>query len=240
MPGRCLDNKERGETMDRIQDEAQQVSAGVLDISAHIEFIFNNPAITTDDVRRMCEAGKNKKLAAICVPQWLVAYAKEQLLGTNVKVSTPVSLPGGISATAAKYAEVKEAVKNGADEVDIPMNMDLLKKGDYIAVRKDLEEAIMPAKGKACVKVVVESGISRQQMMAAIDIIQTCGVSFLTVSTISARSMHGPEQVEELADLCGGAIKLKLMGNIKDNADVGALVSAGVYRIGTSNIGVLL
>ena len=226
--------------MDHIQDEAPQVSVEAPDLSAHIEYIFNNPAITTDDVRLMCEAGKSKKLAAICVPQWLVAYAKEQLLGTDVKVSTPVSLPGGVSATAAKYAEVKEAVKNGADEVDIPLNMALLKKVDYIAVRKDLEEAIMPAKGKVCVKVVVESGISRQQMMEVIDIIQACGASFLTVSTISEHSTHGPQQVEELANLCRGTVKLKLMGSIKDNAEAGALVNAGGYRIGTSNIGVLL
>jgi deoxyribose-phosphate aldolase len=225
----------------RIQGEAPQAYAGAQPsaLSAHIEYTFNNPSMTTDDMRRMCETAKSKRLAAICVPQWLVAFAKEQVFGTDVKVSTLIGLPGGVSATAAKYAEVKEAVKNGADEVDIPLNMALLGQGDYKEVRKDLEEAMMPAKGRACIKAVVEANAAPQQIAAAIDIVKASGADFLTVSTITGQRSHEPGQVRELAGLCQGIVKLKLMGNIRDYSSASALVSAGGYRIGTSAIGVL-
>jgi len=228
--------------MNCIQSNIPHVSNGeqITDLSARIEYIFSNPALTTDDVHRMCETGKSKKLAAICIPQWLVAYAKQQLLGTNVKVSTPIGLPDGASATAAKYAEVKEAVKNGADEVNIPLNMDLIKKGDYLAAKKDLEEAIMPAKGRTSVKAVVESGITSQQMMSVIDIVKTSGVSFLTLSTILAQNRHDPEQVGEVVKLCGNDVNLMLMGNIRDYDSANVLIKAGGYRIGTSSIEVLI
>ena len=226
----------------RIQGNTPQPTAGprATDLSAHIEYTFNNPGITTDDVRRMCETAKSRKLAAVCVPQWLVAFAKEQVFGSDVKVSTPIGLPGGESATAAKYAEVKEAVKNGVDEVDIPLNMAALKQGDYKSVRKDLEEAMMPAKGRACVKAVVESEATQQQLAAAIDVAKTCGVNYVTVSTITGQRPLDPGQVRELAGLCQGAVKLKLMGNIRDYANASALVSAGGYRIGTSAAEVLV
>ncbi len=220
----------------RIQGNNPQPFKGLkpTDLSAHIEFTFSNPAVTTEDTRRMCETAKNKKFAAVCVPQWLVAFAKEQLFGSDVKVSTAVGLPGGTSATAAKYAEVKEAVKNGADEVDIPLNMALLAKGDYEAVKKDLEEAMMPAKGCICIKAVLESGAGPQQQTAAVDIARNSGVNYLALSAITEQRMHDPGQVRELATLCQGALKLKLLGHIKDYSGASALVAAGGYRIGTS------
>lgn len=204
------------------------------DLSAHIEYTFNSPAVTTDEVRRMCETAKNKRLAAVCVPQWLVAFAKEQLFGSDVKVSTPIGLPGGVSATEAKYAEVKEAIKNGADEVDIPLNMDLLAAGDYEAVKKDLEEAMMPAKGLVCIKVVVESAAGPQQLAAAVDIAQKSGANYLTVSTVTSQRALDPGQVRELAGLCQGTMKLKVLGHIRDYSSASALVTAGGYRLGTS------
>lgn len=226
----------------RIQGNAPQALSGPkpTDLSAHIEYTFSNPAVTTDEVRRMCEKAKNKKLASVCVPQWMVAFAKEQLFGSDVKVSTPVGLPGGMSSTAAKYAEVKEAVKNGADEVDIPLNMALLANGEYEAVKKDIEEAMMPAKGRICIKAVVELGLLPQQMAAAIDIAKKSGVEYLAVSAITGQQMHDPSRVRELAGLCQGTVKLKLLGHIKDYSGASALVAAGGYRIGTSSVEALV
>jgi deoxyribose-phosphate aldolase len=210
------------------------------DLSAHIEYAFSDPALTTDDVRRMCETAKSRKFAAVSVPQWMVAFAKEQLFGSDVKVGTPVGLPGGVSATAAKYAEVKEAVKNGAEEVDIPVNMALLQNGDFEAVRKDLEEAMMPAKGQACVKAVVESTATPQQMAAVIEIAKSSGVSYLAISAIAAQRAHDPSRIKEIASLCQSVVKLKLLGHIKDYSVASELVAAGGYRIGTSASGALV
>ena len=226
----------------RIQGNNPQPFTGAkpTDLSAHIEYTFSNPAVTTDEVRRMCETAKTKKLAAVCVPQWLVAFAKEQLFGSDVKVSTPIGLPGGMSATAAKYAEVKEAVKNGADEVDIPLNMALLEKGDFEAVKKDLEEAMMPAKGRICIKAVVESGMNQQQLATAVDIAKKSGVNYLAVSAITEQRAHDPGRIRELAAMCQGVVKLKLLGHIKDYSVASSLVAAGSYRIGTSAAGALV
>ena len=185
------------EVCSRIENEgAAQVNSS--DIAGFMEYTQMDPSMKIEDVERMCSVAKQKSFASVCVSQWFVAYAKEQLSGTDVKVCTSVGLPGGNSATAAKYAEVKEAVKNGADEVEIPINMTLLEKGDLEALKNDLEEAMVPANEKAVVKAVVEIGdISADKRTAAIAECKQCHADYVTISNILCARPHDLEEVKK-------------------------------------------
>jgi len=206
-----------------------------IDVAGVMEYTAMDPQMKIEDVQNVCDAAKKKTFACVCVPQWFVAYAKEQLNGTNVKVCTSVSLPGGESSTAAKYAEVKEAVKNGADEVDIPINMSLLELGNLEELKNDLEEAMVPAKDKAVVKAVIEVGdISPDKRTAAIAECKQCHVDYITISSIVCGRAHDIEEAKKVVELCKGSIKVKAVGHIRDARAAGALISLGVDRIGTS------
>lgn len=210
-------------------------SAVNLDVAAAMEYTAMGPQMKIEDLARVCDVAKQKNFASVCVAQWFVAFAKENLAGTNVKVATSVGLPGGNSSTAAKYAEVKEAIKNGADEVDIPINMELLEKGDLEELKNDLEEAMTPAKDKAIVKAVIELGnISADKRTAAIAECKLCNADYIAISSILCGKAHDMEEVKKVVELCKGSIKVKAVGHIKDGATAGALISLGVDRIGTS------
>ena len=156
------------------------------------------------------------------------------MAGSAVKVCTSIGLPGGKSATAAKYAEVKEAIKNGADEIDIPINMELLYKGDAEGVVKDLEGAMAPTKDKAVVKAVIETvGLSQDQKSEAIKAVKRCNTDFITLSTILSGQEHNLEEVKNILRQAAG-LKVKAVGGINNLSFASALISAGVERIGTS------
>jgi len=218
----------------RIQNENAKIF-GSADLARHMEYTLINPRIHIEEIRRMCEAAKQKNYACVCVPQWFVAVAKDLLQDSGTKVSTPVGLPGGTSSTAAKYAEVKEAVANGADEVDIPINMQLLQNSDLDGVKKDLEEAMGPAKDKALVKAVVETGsISSSQIAIAIEVCKQCNVEYVTVSNILSGRVHDASDVKEIVCLCNDEIKVKAIGEIKDYSTANTFIAVGIDRIGTS------
>ena len=204
-------------------------------LAGHIEYARLDPAMKIGDVRAACETVKAKGYAAICVPQWFVAFAKDMLKGSGVKVCTPVGLPGGASATAAKYAEVREAVSNGADEVEIPANIRLIEKGDLEAAKNDIEEAMMPARGRAVVKVVIEAGaLSEEQQVQAVAVAKQCGADYIAISSALAPACLGPAELKKIIAACGGGIRIKVSGCVKTDEDAKRLLDAGAERAGTS------
>jgi len=220
------------EVCSKIQFQTNEVSpTGLAD---SLEYTLIDPRLTVTDIIKMCETAKSKNITCICVAQWFVDLAKQQLKGTNVNVSTCIGLPGGNSSTAAKYAEVKEAVKNGADEVDIPINMELAINGDFEGLKNDLEEAMVPAKNKAKVKAVIELGqLSDEKLEKAVQTCVNCGADYISVSSILSGRAHEIEEVKRVASICGNT-KIKAVGKIQDSSKTMELLKAGVLRIGTS------
>ena len=207
-------------------------------LAANIEYTLMDPRLRVEDIERMCDTAKAKNLACVCVAQWFVDLAKQRLAGSDVKVCTCVGLPGGNSATAAKYAEVKEAVKNGADEVDIPVNMELAKCNDFEELKNDLEEAMVPAKNKAAVKAVIELGQLNDDQLEKnrTGLYTVAGVDLIAVSSILSGKPHDLSEVGKVASYCGKT-KIKAVGDVKDSSRASELVAAGVMRIGTSSAG---
>jgi deoxyribose-phosphate aldolase len=204
-------------------------------LSGKIEYARLNPAAKIQDIREACETVRKKGYGSLCVPQWFVNFARESLEGCNVPISTFVGLPGGTSSTYAKYAEVKEAVKNGAGEVNIPVNMELIKKGKTDAAVNDLNGAKVPAVNKAKVAAVIETGsIDEQQLETAIGVALNCGVEYICLSGVLSSRKIGIAEVKKTSGMIGGKSKLKVMGGIDSAAFANELISAGAGKLTTS------
>ncbi len=229
------------EVYSRIQAEnnGQDQRTDTYDLGKNIEYTLMDPRIRIDDIQQLCETAKQKRYACICVPQWFVAFAKDMVSGTDVRVCTAVGLPGGNSATEAKYAEVKQAVSNGLDEVDIPINMTLLNQENLEAVKRDIQQAMIPAKDKALVKAVIELGVtSKEKVTKAIKMLQECGIDFIVISNIISSRPYDMNDIKDFIGMCKDKMKVKVVGDIKTSQTANVMISAGVERIGTSVAGI--
>lgn len=217
------------------RDTAEPGNSGSIELASYFEYTQINPSVKIDEIRHICEQAKQRKYACVCVPQWFTAFAKDMLTGTNVNVCTPVSLPGGDTSTPGKYAEVKQAVINGADEVEIPLNMTLLKQGNIDAAKRDIQEAMIPAAGKALVKVLIETAVlSEEKETQAVKMAIDSGADYIVISNILSAKPHESSYIGKISGLCKGRSKLKVMGNIKDNIKAREVISAGADRYGSS------
>ena len=125
-------------------------------IQNYIDHTYLKPGTTTEDVKKICKEAKQYNFAAVCVPPSFVAEAKQFLSGSKVKIATVIGFPLGYSSTATKVYEAKEAVKEGADEIDMVINVGFMKEGRYAEV-KDERSQIKKAIGSKTLKVIVET-----------------------------------------------------------------------------------
>lgn len=219
----------------RLMETYEDVAVAEGSIGIKIEYLALDPTAKIQDVREACETARNRGYACIAVAPWLVGTAIEFLEGSNVAVSTPVGLPGGATSTHAKYAEVREAVKNGASEVDVPLNMRLIREGRLDEARNDLNEATAPARGRARVKAVIEVGaLNEEQKEAAIKTALCCNVDYLTLSNVMGKGRVAAVDIDKALTACAGKAKLKIMGSIGELGQARELVSIGVERVATS------
>lgn len=215
--------------------EPAAAAKGSSGLPGNIEYAELNPAAKIQDIREACETARKKGYASLCVPQWFVSFVHESLKGSNVAISTMVGLPGGATSTYAKYAEVKEAVKNGATEVDIPVNMELIKKGKMDAAVNDLNEAMVPAVNKAKVAAVIETGsLNEQQLETAIKVALNCGVETICLSGVLSSGKISTADVKKVSSMINGKSKLKIIGGIDSASYANELISAGAARLTTS------
>jgi deoxyribose-phosphate aldolase len=213
------------EVLNRIS-ESDKIG-GSKNIGSNIEYAMFSPLAKVEDIRHVCQKAKTENLACVGVPQWFVVFAKSLLEDTDIKVCTPLSLPGGSAATPAKYAEANEAVKNGADEIAIPINMNLLRAGKLEELKNDFSEAMLPASKKAKVKAVVEfDQISNDDIKNAIAIVKACRADYFVISNILSGAQAKTQDVEKVRALCGD-MKIKVLGGVKNEQDAKEIISAG-------------
>ena len=122
----------------------------------YIDHTFLKPGTTTADVKKICQEAKDYKFAAVCIPPSFVAEAKDFLKGSSVKIATVIGFPLGYSSTQSKVFEASEAVKAGADEIDMVINIGFLKEGRYTEVKDEIAQIKKACQGKI-LKVIVET-----------------------------------------------------------------------------------
>ena len=145
--------------------------------------VYMKPDAKLKEVQAVCEKEAGSDWEAVCVPQWFVSSVRELLQGSSVKAATIIGLPGGTTASPAKYAEMKQAVANGASLVILPANMDLCLAGDWNGVKQDLSGTMIAARKGAEVLALLDGTVlPTDQLVTAAQLCMQTGVRSVLVS----------------------------------------------------------
>lgn len=209
-----------------------------------IDYAILRPDATEDMIIKGCEKAKQWHFAALCVhPCWL-AIARENLLGSDVKLCTVIGFPLGTNTRNVKIAEVKNAISLGAEELDIVANLGLFKSGkreEFLEEVKSLVEtskmySLSLRRGGIITKLIIECGyLTKEEIKQIASLLLDSGVDFLKTSTGFGPRGTTVEDVKIIRGVVGGAMRIKAAGGIKNLSDVVSFLTAGADRIGTSS-----
>jgi deoxyribose-phosphate aldolase len=186
-------------------------------------------------IENLCNEAKEYNFASVCVnPTW-VKTASEILKNTDVLVCTVIGFPLGASTSDTKAFETQNAIENGAQEIDMVMNVGALKGGDNDLVEKDIKSVVDASKGKAIVKVIIETSLlTDEEKRRACELSVKAGADFVKTSTGFSTGGATVEDIKLMRSVVGPNIGVKASGGVRDLLDANKMVEAGATRIGTS------
>jgi deoxyribose-phosphate aldolase len=205
-------------------------------LSALIDHTILKPEATRDDIVKLCREARQFGFASVCVNPYWVALAHAELPGSQVKVCTVVGFPLGATTTEAKVAETVAALRVGAQEIDMVINVGALRSGDHEAVKTDIAGVVRAAhEAGALVKVILENALlDDSQKAAACTLAKLAGADFVKTSTGFGPSGATAQDVALMRRVVGPSMGVKAAGGIRTLADLEAMVAAGASRIGAS------
>jgi deoxyribose-phosphate aldolase len=189
------------------------------------------------DIKKLCTEAEANKFYAVCVPPYFVQNASMLLKDSDVKITTVIGFPLGYSATPSKAAEIQKAIDDGADELDVVINVSAVKSGDWNYVQNDIKTVALATqmKGKI-IKVILETGLlTRKEIKKLCEICAEAGVNFVKTSTGFNGEGATEEVVEFLRANLPSSIKIKASGGIKSAKKALKMIEAGADRLGTSS-----
>lgn len=203
-------------------------------INRYIDHTQLQPDAKQEAIDQLLKEAKDYNFFSVCLnPTW-VKYAAEALADTEVNVCTVIGFPLGATTPAAKAFETKDAVANGADEVDMVINIGRLKSGQYDAVLEDIK-AVVDAAGDALVKVIIETCLlSNDEIVKACELSQEAGADFVKTSTGFSTAGAKAEDVKLMKDTVGDAMEVKASGGIHTRDEAMAMIETGASRLGMS------
>ncbi|MDF2945655.1 MAG: deoxyribose-phosphate aldolase [Bacillales bacterium] len=186
-------------------------------------------------IEKLCNEAKEYDFASVCVnPTW-VKTASEILKNTDVLVCTVIGFPLGATTSEVKAFETKNAIENGAQEIDMVINIGALKDGDNDLVEKDIKSVVSEAKGKAIVKVIIETSLlTDEEKRRACELAVKAGADFVKTSTGFSTGGATAQDIKLMRGVVGPNIGVKASGGVRDLSDANKMVEAGATRIGTS------
>lgn len=190
---------------------------------------------TKEAITTLCKEAKEYEFASVCVnPTW-VSYCAELLKGASVKVCTVIGFPLGANTPETKVFETTNAINNGADEIDMVINIGALKDRNYELVAKDIKSVVEAAKGK-CVKVIIETCLlTKEEIEKVCTIAHDAKATFVKTSTGFSTGGATIEDVALMKKTVGAALEVKASGGVRSFQDMVNVVEAGATRIGTSS-----
>ncbi|MFC3927275.1 deoxyribose-phosphate aldolase [Streptococcus caprae] len=205
-----------------------------MELNKYIDHTLLKPEATQEQIETLIDQAISYDFASVCVnPSW-VDLAAERLKDSDVKVCTVVGFPLGATTSETKAFETQNAISNGADEIDMVLNIGLLKAGDLAGVQKDIE-AVVVAGGDKLVKVIIEACLlTDEEKVAACRACQAAGADFVKTSTGFSTGGATIEDVRLIRETVGPEMGVKAAGGARSYADALAFIEAGATRIGTS------
>ncbi len=192
-------------------------------------------ATTRQTLKRFCDEAKEYHFASVCVNPCNVPYVAEQLKGSGVKTCSVIGFPLGANTTFIKAMETLEAVKNGAEEIDMVINVGRLKDQDYDYVLKDIQAVVRAAHPLALVKVIIETCVlTDDEKVKACQLAKEAGADFVKTSTGFGDGGATVEDVRLMKQTVGESMRVKASTGINNRKICDDMLSAGAVRMGTS------
>ncbi len=205
------------------------------DILAIVDHTLLLQTATWDEIKAICDDGMKYETASVCIPTCYVKQAKEYM-GDRCKVCTVIGFPNGNYTTATKVFETKDALANGADEIDMVINVGMLKAKEYDYVLNEIK-AIKEACGDKILKVIIETCLlTDEEKIKMCEIVTKSGADFIKTSTGFSTAGATFADVELFAKHVGPNVKIKAAGGISSMDDAEKFISLGATRLGTSRI----
>ena len=205
-----------------------------MELNKYIDHTLLKPEATKEQITKLCQEARQYDFASVCVNTCYVPLAKQLLAGSDVKVCCVVGFPLGAMDTVSKAFEAKTAVENGAQEVDMVINIGALKDKDYDYVTKDIA-AVVEASKPAIVKVIIEACLlTDEEKVEACKCSMNAKAEFVKTST--GFSTHGatPEDVALMKKTVGDICKVKAAGGVRSYDDAMKMIEVGADRLGCS------
>lgn len=204
-------------------------------LNQYIDHTVLKAAATGKDIEQLCAEARTHEFFSVCVNSAWVPLAKKLLAGSAVKVCSVIGFPLGAMSCEAKVFEAKTAVSQGADEIDMVINVGLLKAGQADAVRDEIK-AIKEAVGSRVLKVIIETCyLSDDEKVLACTLAVAAGADFVKTSTGFGTGGATVEDVQLMLNTVAGKAKVKASGGVRDAETAMKYVEMGVMRLGTSN-----
>lgn len=219
-----------------IQNLVRQAIPGQHDIARLIDHTLLKPDATPDQIQQLCQEARMYHFASVCINPGYVKLSADLLNGSDVKVCTVIGFPLGATTTEAKAFETQQALRDGATEIDMVLNIGALRSGDYQLVLSDIATVTrMSHAANAICKVILEtSKLTKQQIVAACQLAKVAGTDFVKTSTGFGGGGATVEDVALMRRVVGPDMGVKASGGVRTYQDAQAMIVAGATRIGAS------
>lgn len=205
-----------------------------MDISNYIDYTLLKTSTTEREIIDLCNEAKENKFYSVCISSCYVALAKQLLEDSDVKVCTVVGFPLGSMATSSKVFEAEKAIEDGADEIDMVINLGYLKSRNYVSVLKDISDVKL-AIGQTLLKVIIEiSELNKNEIIKVSEICLDAKADFIKTSTGFSKGGATLTAVKIIKKTIRNKAKIKASGGIEDFDMALKYIDAGADRIGTS------
>lgn len=206
-----------------------------MSIAAYIDHTLLKQDAAAPQIDRLCAEAAQYHFASVCVNPWYVPRCVKHLQGTGVKVCTVVGFPLGATTTESKVFETLQAVRSGAEEIDMVMNVCAMKSGNTRAIEQEIQALAAAVEGHAILKVILEACLlTEEEKILACQIAKRAGADFVKTSTGFSTGGATVADVALMRRTVGPEMGVKAAGGIRDYATAKAMLDAGATRIGAS------
>ena len=203
------------------------------EILRRVDHTLLTPTATWEQVRAICDEGREFSTASVCIPPRFVKKAADYV-GNSLKICTVIGFPNGYSTPEVKVFETEDAVRNGADEIDMVINLGLAKAGDWEGVLREIR-AVKESCGGRILKVIVEAcQLTQEEKIAACRVVSMSGADFIKTSTGFSTGGATVEDVKLFRERISPDLRIKAAGGIRTFEQARAMLEAGADRIGAS------
>ena len=190
---------------------------------------------TGEEIKKLCDQAIKYNCASVCIPPCHVAGAR-RYVGDRLKLCTVIGFPNGYMTTAVKAFEAADAIKNGADEIDMVINLSMVKDGCWVDVANDIRAVREATRGKI-LKVIIETCLlTEEEKVHMCKIVSDCGADFIKTSTGFSKGGATREDVALMRANCPERVKVKAAGGISSLQDAEDFINLGAERLGTSRV----